>query len=380
MDNEININNDFLSTITDIDSSDDSDDVISPFDPKLISLETKPLSLAQVVDRIKKKTLNLQPPFQRAFVWDDIRQSRLIESLMLRIPLPMFYFSADEKDYYHVVDGLQRLNTIYNFVKNENSFTLKNLEFWEEYNGYRFTDLEPYLQNRILETTLQVTIINPSTPENVKRNVFKRINTGGYPLSAQEIRHALYQGKSTDLLEKLIANEDFKKVMGNKFADLRMAGREIILRFLSFLIKKPSKYKTADMDEWLSDTMQLINKMNDNKINKLYNKLILAIKRAYIIFNDYAFRKSLPESNKTPINKTLFEVWCLALASLNEEEFNILAKKKQMLLKKLKKLYDNDKFQISVSRDSWKVESVRYRYENIANTINSITGGNLCLL
>ncbi len=79
---------------------------------------------------------------------------------------------------------------------------------------------------------MQVTIINPSTPENVKRNVFKRINTGGYPLSAQEIRHALYEGKSTELLKNLVINKDFKKVMGNKFKDLRMADREIILSYI----------------------------------------------------------------------------------------------------------------------------------------------------
>lgn len=356
-----------------------NEEIVRPFNPNLISLNTKPLSLEQMLARIKRGTLDLHPPFQRAVVWDETKQSRLIESLMLRIPLPMFYLSSNEKEDYQVVDGLQRLNTFYSFIEKKKSFKLKNLEFLKEYENKTFAELEPYLQNRILETTLQVTIINPSTPENVKRNVFKRINTGGYPLSAQEIRHALYEGKSTELLKTLVTHKDFKKVMGNKFKDLRMAGREIILRFLSFYINKPSEYKIVDMDEWLSNTMQLINKYDDNKIKELENIFEKAVKRAYIIFNNYAFRKSLPNSNKTPINKTLFEVWCLALVSLSDEEFDILAKNKNTLIEKLKILYEANRFQISVSRDSWKVESVRFRYENIASVINLITGGNLCL-
>ena len=370
---------DFISTVTDIEKEHVNEEIVSPFNPKLINLETKPLSLEQIIGRVKRKTLDLHPPFQRAFIWDETKQSRLIESLMLRIPLPMFYFYADINEHYQVVDGLQRLNTIYDFIEKKKSFKLKNLEFWKEHENKTFTELEPYLQNRILETTLQVTIINPSTPENVKRNVFKRINTGGYPLSAQEIRHALYEGKSTELLKNLVDNKDFKKVMGSKFKDLRMAGREIILRFLSFYINKPSEYKIVDMDEWLSNSMQIINKYDDNKIKILENVFEKAVKRSYLIFNNYAFRKSLPNHKKTPINKTLFEVWCLALVSLKDEEFDILLKNKNKLIEELKKLYDTNRFQISVSRDSWKVESVKYRYESIANTINLITGGNLCL-
>lgn len=369
---------DIISTASDIEN-DAYEEIFIPFNPSLISLETKPLSLEQIIGRIKRKTLDLHPPFQRAFIWDETKQSRLIESLMLRIPLPMFYFSADINESYQVVDGLQRLNTIYDFIEKKKSFKLKNLEFLKEYENKTFAELEPYLQNRILETTMQVTIINPSTPESVKRNVFKRINTGGYPLSAQEIRHALYEGKSTELLKTLVTHKDFKKVMGNKFKDLRMAGREIILRFLSFYINKPSEYKIVDMDEWLSNTMQLINKYDDNKIKELENIFEKAVKRAYIIFNDYAFRKSLPNNKKTPINKTLFEVWCLALVSLSDEEFDILAKNKNTLIENLKILYEANRFQISVSRDSWKVESVRFRYNNIASVINLITGGNLCL-
>ena len=376
---EVETEEDFISTVTDIEKEHVNEEIVSPFNPKLISLETKPLSLEQIIGRIKRKTLDLHPPFQRAFIWDETKQSRLIESLMLRIPLPMFYFSADINEHYQVVDGLQRLNTIYDFIEKKKSFKLKNLEFWKEHENKTFTELEPYLQNRILETTLQVTIINPSTPENVKRNVFKRINTGGYPLSAQEIRHALYEGKSTELLKNLVDNKDFKKVMGSKFKDLRMAGREIILRFLSFYINKPSEYKIVDMDEWLSNSMQIINKYDDNKIKILENVFEKAVKRSYLIFNNYAFRKSLPNHKKTPINKTLFEVWCLALVSLKDDEFDILSKNKNKLIEELKKLYDTNRFQISVSRDSWKVESVKYRYESIANTINLITGGNLCL-
>ena len=358
-------------------------DNLSPFDPDKIRLRTQPFSLAQCLGRIKQDTLKLAPDFQRSFVWDKKRQSQLIESLMLKIPLPMFYVSSDARENYHVVDGLQRLTTLRNFILLPNEridgkderFKLEGLEFWTELNGKRFNDLDVYLQNRILETTLQMTIIEYQTPEKVKRNVFKRLNTGGMPLTPQEIRHALYQGASTVLLKNLVETKEFKDATGASIRDSRMVGREIILRFLSFIILNIEDYK-GDMDDFLSNTMEKINSFSLEQRKKLEEIFLLSMRRAYRLFMSHCFRKSLPiDDKKTPINRSLFEVWSVLLSNLQENDFNILLNKREILYKKLKYLYSQENFQRAVSRDSWKVESVRMRYKEIKNAIDETIRG-----
>lgn len=356
---------------------------IAPFDPDKIRLRTQPFSLAQCLGRIKQGSLLLSPDFQRAFVWDKKRQSQLIESLMLKIPLPMFYVSADAKENYHVVDGLQRLTTLRNFVLSpeertdhkDERFKLEGLEFWKELEGKHFDELDIYLQNRILETTLQVTIIEYNTPEKVKRNVFKRLNTGGMPLTSQEIRNALYQGKSTILLKELVQENAFIRATNHSIGDGRMVGREIILRFIAFNLFA-SEYKVGDMDEFLSNSMEKINLFTNEQIDNIRDIFLLAMKRSYELFGDHSFRKSLPiDYRKSPINKSLFEVWSVLLANMDNNKYLELKTRSDLLFKNLQTLYSEDSFQRAVSRDSWKVESVRTRYNFLSKIIDMTLQG-----
>ena len=258
----------------------------NPFNPEDISIDSKVVPMETFLRRIEQGTINLNPDFQRNEVWTKEKKSQLIESLMLKIPLPMFYVSADEKGSYTVIDGLQRLSTIRNFVLGEEflktkddkkkgeGFILQNLEFWEEYNGKTFKKLPTHLYNRILETEFRFTVINPGTPEEVKRNIFKRINTGGLPLSSQEVRNALYIGKSTKLLKELSSTNEFKKATGDSIKSLRMEDKELILRLLSFLTRDYTTYKkTINVDTFLSETMIIINAHPEFKIRE-YKKMI----------------------------------------------------------------------------------------------------------
>nr|WP_306490386.1 DUF262 domain-containing protein [Empedobacter falsenii] len=341
--------------------------------------------------RLKQGTINLNPDFQRNYVWTTEKKCQLIESLMLKIPLPMFYVSADEQGNYTVVDGLQRLTTIKEFIIDK-KFKLKKLEFWsDQYDNSSFEDLPTYIENRILETEFTFTVINPGTPEVVKRNIFKRVNRGGAPLTEQEIRHALYSGVSTRLLKELASREEFLKATNNSIKPERMLDREFILRLLSFMLRKHSSYpKNGNMDTFLSDTLKIINvipnlhskelnkvdgnleedvKVND--IDKLRNKFIMGMKRSSIIFGEHAFRKSYGNRRKTPINKALFEVWGVLLGEMKEEKFDLLKKNKRNFLSEYRDSYLKDyKFNDIISRNALKHNSVIDRYTELSNLLD----------
>jgi len=399
---------------TGIESDDiEDDDFITPFNPNDISINSKIVSLDHLLRRIKTDRIRLIPPFQRESVWDDIRKSRLIESMMLKIPLSMFYVSSDKNDNWDVVDGLQRITTIKEFILghydsdkekyDENGFKLKKLEFWEKLNGKTYNDLPGKLYNNIADTELSFTIINPDTPEDVKQNIFKRINTGGMPLSQQEIRHALYQGLSTELLKKLVKRETFINVVNVN--DTRMGGRDLILRYLSFYIRDYNSYtKDSSMKEHLTNTMRIINIIDDISLNKIKNEFkydknidsnniyintkkvsstriakdfFTAIKRAREIFGEHAFRKSYLGKKKTPINKTLFEVFSNLLVALSKDEYKELLKRKEDFLADYKENFLlKTNFSYLIGRDSHKVSSVKERYIKISELIQKYTGDN----
>lgn len=395
---------------------------LDPFDPNQISINTKIVNVTDLMRRLEQQTIKLDPDFQRREVWDMERKCQLIESLLLKIPIPLFYVAADSSERWTVVDGLQRISAIrdytlgkdylsYKFKKSEQSeikkipqkgegFPLKGLSFCaDELEGKRMIDLEHdekliKYYNRIVETNFTFVIIDPSTPEEVKFNVFKRINTGGMQLTSQEIRNALYGGPATRLLNKLSATKEFKTATTYSVKDNRMEDKELILRFLAFHLRDPFKYgKTYNIDNWLSEAMIIINALPnlDNRefrkliakgkvnkddilntsIDKLKNDFILAMSRGYNLFGDHAFRKSCPGQRRTPINKSLFETWGVLLSQLNETEFKNLVKSKNDLMKEYESVLRDDRFVIDISRDSMKKTSVENRYTKIRNLIDN---------
>lgn len=145
-----------------------------PLDPAEVRFGTTYVSVEQLVSQIRNGEIYWSSDVQRASAWSLVRQSRLIESLLLRIPIPVFYAAADENYNWLVVDGVQRLSAIYNYVTGE--FPLDRLEYFVRFGERRYCDLPRSLQRRINETQLVLHIVEAGTPEHIKSNIFRRID------------------------------------------------------------------------------------------------------------------------------------------------------------------------------------------------------------
>lgn len=357
---------------TEIISSGDS--ITQPFDPTLIRVEPRAFTVDLLLSRIKKNEIELSPAFQRHDgIWSDTAQSRLIESLLIRIPLPAFYMDATDDDKWIVVDGLQRLSTLRRFILDQR-LTLRDLEFLSQLQGKTYDELPRSFQRRILETTLTLFLIQSGTPPEVKFNIFKRINTGGLPLSAQEIRHALNQGKVTDFLKELADCKEFRRATAKGISPKRMGDRECVLRFLAFTLTNPKDYKAGDFDAFLNDCMSRVNRLPNSELNNLAHDFKGALHTAEGCFGKYAFRKrySMHPEYRSPINKALFEAWTVNLSKLDDDETTRLIKRNEQLQLESCRLMNDRGFEEAVSQGTGDIRKVRIRFQRVSDTIRKV--------
>jgi hypothetical protein len=346
-----------------------------PFDPTKINIETKTPSLDTLIKRIKNKTvqLNTESYFQRKDdLWDIVKQSRLIESILIQFPLPAFFFDATNDDWL-VVDGLQRLSSIRNFcVEKDDKKRLKltNLEFLTQFNGKTWDDLPGNLQTRIEESQVVIYKIMPGTPTDVKFNIFKRINTGGLILEPQEIRHALFQGKPATFIADLAKTPEFLQATRNKIPTHRMLDRDFANRFLSFYLLGYENYQT-DLDTYMSKAMASINNKSDEEIQRIVDDFKASMGLSWKIFEKEAFRKVYHEYDRLPpINKALFDAIATQFALISDYERQQLEREGMIFKDLLKnKLNEDPAFFISITSSTGDKSRVVKRHETIKELI-----------
>lgn len=339
-----------------------------PFDPTKIRVDTRPYTIDLLLNRIKLGELDLAPSFQRkGGIWNETAQSRLIESMLIRIPLPAFYIDATDENRWLVVDGLQRLTTFKRFVL-DHDLRLTGLEFLSQLDGKNYPELPRNYQRRINETQVTVYLIEQGTPSEVKFNIFKRINTGGLALNAQEIRHALNQGPVIELLESLSQSQEFKKATNNSIRSERMDDKECVLRFLAFSLTNYTEYKVKDFDSFLNDAMYTINHMSPSERDKLKERFFNAMRTANFLFGQKAFRKYNLQ-RVMPINKPLFEAWSVNLAKLTDQEVKILIEKKGDLEKMTWEILNEADFNSAISLSTGNISKVQLRFSRIEQLI-----------
>ena len=315
-----------------------------PYDPEKIKVRSDKMTLIQVSAMMDNGDIDLTPPFQRNLVWDSFRKSRLIESILLRIPLPMFYFAEELEGRLTIIDGLQRISTIKEFM--ENKFPLKNLQYLDNCEGRYFKDegdkkgLEAKYVRWFNLTNISVNIIDPISPYQVKYDIFRRINTGGRPLNNQEIRNCLAGQGLRDTLKAMVSTTEFKIATDNSVRSTRMDDQELVLRYLAFeelfnRDKNISAY-SGYMESFLDDYTERHQKNTPQDFEDKVQLFINAMKNAtYLIGGRYAFRKIVPESinpnaRKQILNKALFVVTSVLLSRCSYEKVVTYNKERQL--------------------------------------------------
>ncbi|MDY6894094.1 MAG: DUF262 domain-containing protein [Thermotogota bacterium] len=245
---------------------DDSDEEIieeEESDFQEITSYTVGNSVRTIVDMIENDIIDLKPEFQRDFVWDIRRASKLIDSLLCNLPIPNTLLGKYKKtEKFIVIDGQQRLKSIYFFLKEEfrenqenKSFKLRGLED-KSWNGKLYSELDEVLQRKIQNSIINSTILdNVDSNPRIVFEIFNRLNTGGVPLTNQEVRNCIFSGEFNVQLKELNLCEPWRKIYGNQNPNKRMNDIELILRFFSLYNEKYKEYK-APMREWLNNEMK----------------------------------------------------------------------------------------------------------------------------
>jgi hypothetical protein len=335
-----------MSSLQDLDLGefDSEEDAEFPPPERKVVTQSYDLSMQVLLDQWNHATL-VVPEIQREYVWDNGKASRLAESLLLNIPIPVLYFAETPDAKWEIVDGHQRVRSVIRFLENE--FRLTGLQVLTEFKGLRFHQL-PDRERRFLERrTMRAVVISPESHPNMKFEVFSRLNTGAVALNTQEIRNALYAGVLNKLLKELVSDECFRSSIGTRTPRRRFVDEELILRFFAL---------RADLNSYRPPLSRFLNEfMNQNRnpqraeVQRLKALFDTTFGRIANILGERAFRLTDRGGNLTErnVNRALFEAQALAFSWVTASS-PVPARSK--VFRELAKVYANDDFDDSIRR------------------------------
>lgn len=324
-----------------------------------VRVTKKDFSIYELYRKYKKQQLVLEVDFQRNTVWGPKQKCELIESILMGLPLPIFYFKQQNNSTYVVVDGKQRLSTLFEFLNN--GFTLKSLKILKFLNGKKFKDLTDELgiyQSQLEDYQVYSHVILPPTPDKILFDIFDRVNRGGTKLNKQEIRNALYHGRGLKMITAVTKSEEFVKATRIEHKkDSRMKGSYLVTRFLAFYLlfnglldKDGKQYEyTGDLDDLIEVTLTKLNQTLLEELEQIGKFTIKCLERANDILGKGAFRKEVNESK--PINMNIFETTLYFMALMQKN--NVVVPQK-VVYEALKRTINSDEFldYIGNSRDN----------------------------
>lgn len=334
----------------------------------------------------KPKQLVLDVNFQRHNVWNEQQKCELIESVLMGLPLPIFYFKQQDNATFVVVDGKQRLSTLFAFLNNE--FQLKGLKILKFLNGKLFEDLTGELgiyQSQLEDYQVYSHVILPPTPDSIIFDIFDRVNRGGTKLNKQEIRNALYHGRGLDTIIEITESTEFETATGIKHKDdNRMKGEYLVTRYLSFWlyyngfltykypINNPKEFVyNGDIDELLERALTYLNSLDQYLLNKIRRQTLMSLTIAFRCFGRGAFRREFNTSK--PVNMNIFETIMYFISLVPNEAME----NKDLVKDKMHELITSEAFLSSIGNGRDNVSKVEKRFSLVRSLATELRCGEL---
>ena len=339
--------------------------------PSTLKVEVKNTTIGMLVEMLENNIIDLQPDFQRNNnLWSEKKQCELIESIVLQLPLPSFYFFIDSKrKKWVVIDGLQRLSTFSNFFVS-NKLRIKKIEIAKELIGYTFSELPFFERTNMKMFPVTLNVISGDVSAYAVSLIFKRVNSAGLQLKPAEIRNALYQGQATRLLARMIELPVFKHLVSNHISTQRMAERDYATRYLAFLLGSFENYK-GHMEQFLCDTMHFINGLPDTQISVILNIFSSSLDFCDKLLGVNAFR--IPRQGlkkKNAVSLALFEMLTVSFSHLSEKQKSTLLNYHNEFLKDYHKMFEEPSLKDAFSNSLGSTKKIKTRFNAIHSLIN----------
>lgn len=293
-----------------------------PKEVRKISTQAYDKSVADVVRMIQDNEINLNPEYQRNYIWDNKRASLLVESIILNVPIPVIYVSQEEDDTWTVIDGLQRLNSLSRFF--ERDFKLSGLEILTELNRCDIKSL-PIKACRMLKNgLLRIIVITHDSNEEIKYDIFMRLNRGSVHLNEQELRNCLYRGRLNELLKRMSNNQNWQNLLGLTSPHKRMVDCEMILRFIALSEKWDKERKEIEgykgrMKIFLNEFMYENKNIDANKGKDWENLFTNTVEKTILIFGKDAFKRiNVDGTVERSINRAIMDAIMLSFISYSK--------------------------------------------------------------
>ena len=336
-----------------------------PLDALLIRHESR--TIHDVIRRIKQSKYIMDPDFQRDFIWPEDKQSKLIESVIMRIPLPVFYMAEDDEGRMVVVDGLQRLSTFHHFITGKLKLILPDRK---ELDGQGFSDLPAKIQNRIEDCNLIFYTIDSKVPERARLDIFERVN-GGVPLTRQQMRNSLFMGEGTAFLKREAQTDIFLEATGRSLNRKTMRDREFVNRFCAFQLLSLDEYR-GDMDQFLADCLRRMNRMNNAQLASLSAEFRRGLANNRLLFDRFAFRKHVPGQTRRPVlNASFWDVMSTGLSRYEEHRVSALA---GPVREAIYELLENEEFNTAIRYGPNDARKVKTRFTMAREALKETLG------
>lgn len=353
----------------------DEGDLTLPANSGPVQMNKNDRSIAEYYRWFKEKRIILDPDWQRGYLWDRSRASKLVESILMNIPIPVIYLAENEDHDYEVIDGVQRLTSLFKFLDNE--FELRNLDNMKDLNGKQFQNLDKREQNRLRDETIRAFELSPGTSKELLFMIFERLNTGGVRLNEMEIRNCIYRGNLNNIIKKIADNQNFRECVNQKNLDKRMDDRSLVLRFLAFYERHYTK-ATSGLKSFLNEFFKLYRNPPQEKLSEFEKKFIHAMKASVTVFgnNGFRLRRTGPKGGgewAPRINQTIFQVVAVSFTRFDLHQITL---RSDAIMEEFLAIQDEDQRWIdAVTKSTGDASNIEYSFTEWNKRIDLVMRG-----